>query len=103
AVRRDQVLFGVVGAEEVEGGAGALAVGGVRAGGVRRAVAEEGDAAGGQLQVNGPLFGRGAADVVIAVGAAAVLERRSKHVGDDLERAVGDGGVVDGDPHSGAH
>ncbi len=55
AIGLDEVVLGVVGAEGVEGNAGALAVGPVRAGRVRRAVAEERDAAG-QLQVDGILL-----------------------------------------------
>src|SRR5438309_11715249 len=52
AVRGDQLVLGVVGAQEVEGDAGALVVGRIRAGGVRGAVGEEGDAACRQLDID---------------------------------------------------
>src|ERR1035437_1474667 len=86
-------------AEKMEGEAGALVVGLVVARGMGCAVAKKDHAAGFQLHGLGLGLVGLALDVMVAVAVPPVGQERFPRVGHDAQRAVGHGGVVDGDPH----
>ncbi len=84
------------------GESGTFLVGGVITGAVRRAVAEEEHAACLEFDRLGFGFIGETADVMIAVSIPFVRQQRLKRIGDDTHGAVGDGGIVNGDPHRSA-
>lgn len=81
------------------GESSALSIGGVISGAMRCAVAEKEHAS--CFELNGIRLGfiGEAADVVIAVSVTLVGEQRVVGIRHYAHRAVGDGRIVDGDPH----
>ena len=86
----------------MQGKARAFSGCGICAGAVRDAKIKKDRASGRQFNGDGPLFGHGAVNVVVAVGIAVVGMVFSMAAGNDVQGAVGDSRIVQGNPHPNA-
>ena len=89
-----------VGDGKVQGEAGTFVGGGVPARAMRHAVVEEECATGFHFDGDGLGFVHATSNMVVAAAIAKVFEGRSEIARDDVHGAVGNGDVMECDPHA---
>ena len=102
ALGRFEVFGNIVGVQKVHGKARAFSFCGICKCAMCNAEVEEDRAPGWQFDGDGSFFGHCAVDVVVAVGIPVVGVDFAVAAGYDVQRAVGDVGIVKGNPHANA-
>ena len=102
ALGRFEVFGNIVGVQKVHGKARAFSVCGICKCAMCNAKVEEDDTPGWQFNGDGSFFGYCAVDVVVAVGVPVMGVDFAVAAGYDVQGAVGDVGVVKGNPHANA-
>ena len=97
---RFDVFGNIVGVQKVQGKARAFCICGICKCAMCNAKVEEDGTPGWQFDGDGSFFGYCAVDVVVAVGVPVVGVNFAVAVGYDVQCAVGDVGVVKGNPHA---
>ena len=99
---RFEVFGNIVGVQKVQCKARAFSVCGICKCAMCNAKVEEDGTSGWQFNGDGSFFGYCAVDVVVAVGVPVVGVNFAVAVGYDVQCAVGDVGIVKGNPHANA-
>lgn len=97
-----EVFGNIVGVQKVQCKARAFSVCGICKCAMCNAKVEEDGTSGWQFNGDGSFFGYCAVDVVVAVGVPVVGVNFAVAVGYDVQCAVGDVGIVKGNPHANA-
>ena len=100
ALGRFEVFGNIVGVQKVHGKASAFSFCGICKCAMCNAKVEEDDTPGWQFDGDGSFFRYGAVDVMVAVGVPVVGVDFAVAVGYDVQGAVGDVGIVKGNPHA---
>ena len=99
---RFEVFGNIVGVQKVQGKARAFSICGICKCAMCNTKVEEDRTPGWQFDGDGSFFGYCAVDVMIAVGVPTMVVDFAVAAGYDVQGAVGDVGVVKGNPHANA-